>query len=220
MTFEELIKCLNGLTKLKVTQSEIAKALDLTRSTVSIRTKDKSELKKTELEKIAKHFQVSLDYLLLSDIAKTGDILNSEDSFIDIPVRGEVEASMGYGVTVYSEQQTATYAISRKLARDLGINSSQSEMIYARGNSMLPTIESGDSLLVDHSKKEIYDGKIYCVRLDGQLYAKRLQKLTNRKIKIISDNKDYEPVVVDFDKNENYDFAVIGEIRWIGRVLL
>lgn len=220
MTFEELIKCLEGLTNLKVNQSEIAKALNLTRSTVSIRTKDKSELKKSELEKIAEYFQVSLDYLLLSDIAKTGNIPSNDENFIDIPVKGEVEASMGYGVTVYNEQQTATYSISRKLARDLGITATQSEMIYARGNSMLPTIESGDSLLVDHSKIEIYDGKIYCVRLDGQLYAKRLQKLSDRKIKIISDNKDYEPVIVDFDKNTNYDFAVIGEVRWIGRVLL
>ena len=73
--------------------------------------------------------------------------------------------------------------ISKKLAKDLGINPTKTDMIFAKGNSMYPTIISGDSLIVDLSKKEIYDGKIYCIRIDGQLYAKRLQKLSSSKIK-------------------------------------
>ena len=125
---------------------------------------------------------------------------------------------MGYGVTVLNETQTATYNISRELARDLGIKQTTSEIIFARGNSMEPTIIGGDSLLVDRSRTDVYDGKVYCVRIDGQLYAKRLQKIGKDKIKVISDNKDYEPMTIDFSKNEIFDFEVIGEVRWSGRI--
>lgn len=57
------------------------------------------------------------------------------------------------------------------------------------------------------------------VRIDGQLYAKRLQKIPPNTVKVISDNeKKYDPFYVDFSKNINFDFDVIGEIRWWGRV--
>ena len=138
--------------------------------------------------------------------------------FINIPVYGDVSASLGYGITVYDEKQTATYAISKELARDLGIQKLDSKMIFAQGDSMEPTIIGGDSLLVDTSKKEVYDGKIYCVRIDGQLYAKRLQKIPPNKIRVISDNRDkYEPLSIDL-KNLDFDFEIIGEIKWWGRV--
>ena len=134
-------------------------------------------------------------------------------------MRGDVYASMGSGITVYNEEQTGVYKISRELARDIGVSLSNTQMIFASGDSMTPTIEGGDSLLIDLSKREVYDGRIYCVRIEGQLYAKRLQKIPPYQIKVISDNKEkYDPFYVDFSKNIDYDFEVIGEIRWWGRV--
>ena len=125
---------------------------------------------------------------------------------------------MGYGITVFDESQTGTYQISRKLASDLGIMPERTEMIFASGDSMLPTIEGGDSLLVDLNRKEIYDGRIYCVRIDGQLYAKRLQKIPPTKIIVISDNQKYQSFEIDFSKQIDFDFEIIGEVRWWGRV--
>lgn len=154
-------------------------------------------------------------------ILKEFDYLSfdKEEACSTIPVRGDVHASMGSGITIYNENQTATYQISNKLASDIGVNLKNTEMIFASGDSMEPTIMGGDSLLVDKSKTEIYDGRIYCVRIDGQLYAKRLQKLPPDKIKVVSDNEQkYDPFYVDFSKNIDFDFAVIGEIRWWGRV--
>ena len=154
------------------------------------------------------------------------DLFNNTTQFVsvanectDIPVRGNVTASMGYGLTVYDETQTGTYAISNRLAKDLGINLNKSEIIFAKGDSMQPTIEGGDSLLVDLTKREVHDGSIYCVRIDGELYAKRLQKIPPQKIKIISDNKEkYDAFYIDLSKNIDFDFEIIGEIRWWGRV--
>lgn len=144
---------------------------------------------------------------------------DNEIKFLQIPVFGNVTASMGYGISVYDENQTGVYEISSKLAKDIGIVSGKTQMIFASGDSMYPTIEGGDSLLIDTSKKEVYDGRIYCVRIDGQLYAKRLQKIPPNTVKVISDNeKKYDPFYVDFSKDISFDFDVIGEIRWWGRV--
>ncbi len=207
-----IIDTLQNLTKAKVSQSDIAKILGKDRQNISRKAKAGTELKLSDVRKIENHFNVNL----------TGcnqNVDNLDNDFIDIPVRGEVYASMGSGITVYNEEQTGTYKISRELARDIGVSLSNTQMIFASGDSMTPTIEGGDSLLIDLSKKEVYDGRIYCVRIDGQLYAKRLQKIPPYKIKVISDNKEkYDPFYIDFSKEIDFDFEVIGEIRWWGRV--
>mgnify|MGYP003100144821 FL=1 len=210
MKLYEAIEELTGKLRRKVSYTDIAIALDVTRQYAN-QIKDK-ELSCEQLERLDKHFDVNL-----ASANTLPKIQNTEDC-ISIPVLGEVSASMGYGVTVYNEVQTAIYSISRQLAKDLGVSTSQTEMIFAQGDSMMPTIEGGDSLLVDHARKEIYDGKIYCVRNDGQLYAKRLQKIPPDTVVIVSDNPKYRSFEIDLRRCPDYDFEVIGEIRWWGRV--
>lgn len=210
MKLYEAIEELTGKLRRKVSYTDIAIALGVTRQYAN-QIKDK-ELSCEQLERLDKHFDVNL-----ASANTLPKIQNTEDC-ISIPVLGEVSASMGYGVTVYNEVQTAIYSISRQLAKDLGVSTSQTEMIFAQGDSMMPTIEGGDSLLVDHARKEIYDGKIYCVRIDGQLYAKRLQKIPPDTVVIVSDNPKYRSFEIDLRRCPDYDFEVIGEIRWWGRV--
>lgn len=203
MRFSKVYSILQNLTYGNISQAELGRVLGVGRSNINYKKDNDVDLSDDDIKKIEEAYNVKI---------------LQEDNCVSIPVRGEVEASMGYGVTVTNEAQTASYRISRELARDLNIQPMSSEIIFARGNSMEPTIIGGDSLLIDRSKTEVYDGKIYCVRIDGQLYAKRLQRIAKDKIKVISDNKDYEPIIIDFSKNENYDFEVIGEVRWSGRV--
>ena len=210
MKLYEAIEELTGKLRRKVSYTDIAIALDVTRQYAN-QIKDK-ELSCEQLERLDKHFDVNLAS------ANTLPKIQTTEDCISIPVLGEVSASMGYGVTVYNEVQTAIYSISRQLAKDLGVSTSQTEMIFAQGDSMMPTIEGGDSLLVDHARKEIYDGKIYCVRIDGQLYAKRLQKIPPDTVVIVSDNPKYRSFEIDLRRCPDYDFEVIGEIRWWGRV--
>ena len=141
-----------------------------------------------------------------------------KDDCLSLPVRGDVNASMGYGVTVYDEKETGVYHISRKLAADLNINKNSSEIIFASGDSMHPTIQGGDSLLIDRSKTEVHDGRIYCVRIDGQVYAKRLQKIPPATIVVISDNPKYKSFEINLSAELDYDFEIIGEIKWWGRI--
>lgn len=216
MQYNELIDTLQNLINRKITQKELMDILGITSpTTMSGRAKRNSRFTTEEIRKIENFFNVDIFGYNQKLLNKS----NNEDEFIDIPVRGDVYASMGSGITVYNEEQTGVYKISRELARDIGVSLSNTQMIFASGDSMTPTIEGGDSLLIDLSKREVYDGRIYCVRIEGQLYAKRLQKIPPYQIKVISDNKEkYDPFYVDFSKNLDYDFEIIGEIRWWGRV--
>lgn len=198
---KELIELI--LNNSKDNQTKIAEKIGCQKSFISQIKSGKSKLpseKRVILEREYKHL-----------------IINNDDC-LSIPVRGDVTTSMGYGITIYDESQTGTYQISRKLAFDLGIMPERTEMIFASGDSMLPTIEGGDSLLVDLNRKEVYDGRIYCVRIEGQLYAKRLQKIPPTKIIVISDNQKYQSFEIDFSKQIDFDFEIIGEVRWWGRV--
>lgn len=207
MNYNTVLAKLLQVTKRNISQKELCEIIGIDKGTMSARATRNSKFKPEELKKIEKAFNVDLN----------NNIVNN--NFIKIPVFGNVTASMGYGISVYDENQTGVYEISSKLAKDIGIVSGKTQMIFASGDSMYPTIEGGDSLLIDTSKKEVYDGRIYCVRIDGQLYAKRLQKIPPNTVKVISDNeKKYDPFYVDFSKNINFDFDVIGEIRWWGRV--
>jgi phage repressor protein C with HTH and peptisase S24 domain len=207
MNFIELQSLLIGKLSKNVSLADIAKALEVTRQHIN-QTK-RNHLKAEQLKMVSEYFNVPLNELIT--------VFDSENC-IDIPVKGQVVASMGYGVTVFDESQTATYSISKKLADDLHISKNHTEIIFAQGNSMSPTIEGGDSLLVDRSKTTIYDGKIYCVRIEGQLYAKRLQKIPPNTVRVVSDNDKYRSFEIDLNKISDFDFQIIGEVLWWGRV--
>lgn len=211
MRNDEVFSRLQNLINYIPMQKEISEKTGIKQNTLSAKSTRNSNWREEEIKKLNEAYNI--------DIYKAIPQNSTNIDCTDVPVKGDVTASMGYGVTVYEESQTGTYSISNKLAKDIGINLSHSEMIFASGDSMEPTIIGGDSLLIDKSKTEVYDGKIYCVRIDGQIYAKRLQKIPPSKIKVISDNKDkYDAFYVDFSKVIDFDFAILGEVKWWGRV--
>lgn len=168
------------------------------------------------LAQIVQTLGLSYDYIYNGKGHVTNEVQANND-VISVPIRGNVEASLGSGMTVYDESVTKTYSIDKKLAAELDINPKTAEIIYSRGDSMEPTIMGGDSLLVDLSKTCIIDGVIYCIRLDGQLLTKRLQKIAKNVVGIVSDNPKYKMRELKLD-DETEDFKIIGEVKWWGRI--
>ena len=46
--------------------------------------------------------------------------------------------------------------------------------------------------------------------------AKRLQFIPPNKVAVISDNPKYKSFDVDLSQTPEFDFAIIGEVRWWG----
>lgn len=219
MLIDEKINDLQNLIKRRVTYEELAPILGVGSGNAIRNWKyRKRPLEEFEIKKIDDAFrdkilEVKNDFQQIKTNYEKG-----LSNFVNLPVKNNVTASMGYGVEVFDETQTGTYSFSKKLLRDIGADPKYSDVIFSSGDSMYPTIEGGDCLVVDKSKTQIYDGKIYCVRIQDKLYAKRLQFLPPNIINVISDNPKYKSFEVDLSKNLDYDFAVVGEVKWWSRV--
>lgn len=195
---------------INIQANEICKIWGMDVSSFSRKKKSNSEIKYKNIEQLEKALGISII---------SGEQLTDDDC-VDVTVRGNLTASLGAGIEIIDETQTGTFAVSRKLMRDVGASITTTDFVPCEGDSMYPTIEGGALLMVDRSKTEVFDGKIYCVRLNNQLMAKRLQFLPPNKVKVISDNKEkYDPFYVDLSKQLDFDFAIIGEVKWYGTVV-
>lgn len=78
-----------------------------------------------------------------------------------------------------------------------------------RGDSMEPTIFSGDTVICDN--RGFNEDGIYAVIYQGKGFVKRLQSVSEG-VKITSDNPVYEPVLVQKDSVE---LRVIGQVHYV-----
>lgn len=70
-------------------------------------------------------------------------------------------------------------------------------IITGDGDSMDGTFRDGDSLLVDRGITEIRTDAVYVFTLDGDLYIKRLQRMTGGSLRMISDNSLYPAIIIE-----------------------
>lgn len=208
VTVAEIQTILENLTKTKIAKAEIARALNTGRANISARAKSNSILKADEIKKLEEKFNVVLD----------NSVLSKNKIYQNIPVQSNVNENIEHSITYDNENKHYVYTISTKLLKSIGADVNASEIYFIKGDSMHPSIESGDCILVDKSKKEISDGCLYFVKINNELCARRLQKILPDRIKIISDNKEkYEPIFYYIEKS-NFHFEIIGEILWLSRV--
>jgi SOS-response transcriptional repressor LexA len=83
------------------------------------------------------------------------------------------------------------------------------EAINVTGDSMEPTLNTGNIIFLDTQKKDISKDGIYAFTNENGLFVKRIQKRIDGKIDIISDNKEY-PVQVTSKDEINIMGKVVG----------
>jgi phage repressor protein C with HTH and peptisase S24 domain/lambda repressor-like predicted transcriptional regulator len=130
---------------------------------------------------------------------------------VTIP-RLDLAASAGPGAIVELES-AAPLRLDAEFVRRLGTRPEALSMIAVRGDSMAPTLEDGDSILVD---TDVHDGKegIQVVRHDGALLVKRLRR-TGKTIELVSDNPGYPPIRV----HPGDRLEIVGRVVWLARRL-
>ena len=120
---------------------------------------------------------------------------------ISIPYFEDTYASAGGGIINYDEAPVIMDFDEDFLRMFLRISGSIKgiHIINARGDSMEPTITSGELLFINPMQNEngIISGCIYIINYDGDLYVKRIEKNPATKaITLFSDNKKYEPIII------------------------
>ena len=197
MKIDELISLISTQTGTPINQSMLADSLGITRQTVSNRIKNESEITVSELQRAEEYFNIKL----------FGSI-NSQFEVAYIDYYTDVFASCGSGSIVFSSEKTKL-PISTTMISGYSTSKLYS-IINATGNSMSPTIEHGDKLIVEHwNGDQIQDNKIYVFCFNNEFFVKRLSKNIDEII-IKSDNPEYR--VRTIPEKSLSDLVLIGKI--------
>ena len=198
MKLEELLSLISKKTGNYINQSQLAESLGITRQTVSNRIKNESQVTVSELKKIEDFFNITL--------FKENSYF--DENLINIDYYTDVFASCGSGSIVFSDEKIKL-PISTLLIDGFSQQKTYS-MINASGNSMSPTIDNGDKLIVEHwNGGQIQDNKIYVFCFNNEFFVKRLSKNLDEII-IKSDNPEYRTRTINGSTTE--ELSLIGKI--------
>lgn len=126
-----------------------------------------------------------------------------------------IGASAGAGRTVDGEPVEGAVAFDPKWLRELGADARALSIIRVEGDSMAPTLNDGDDILVDggDAAGQLRDG-IYVLRMDDALMVKRIARAPGPgRISVISDNAQYR----SWDDLPMSAVQLVGRVVWTGR---
>ena len=170
---------------------EVAHYLNVKPDTLS-QWKGRKKIPYKELVEYSNLHNVSLDYLLLGKEIKSNienNLLINNNSSYQIDVLN-VKASAGAGIENHIVEVIDTIILDKNLFKT-PINPNKIKLIQVSGDSMFPTLNDGDFVVIDEAKSHGVDG-IYAINLHNQILIKRLKFKLDGTVQIISDNKDYE----------------------------
>jgi hypothetical protein len=127
-----------------------------------------------------------------------------------------VGASAAAGAIPDRETLAGKIGFDEKWLRKQGLDPSRLSLIQVDGDSMSPTLNHGDDIMVDNRAvvAAVRDG-IHVIRLDDVLMVKRLASGPGGRLSVLSDNPAY-PGWPDVD---GAAVTIVGRVVWAGRRL-
>jgi hypothetical protein len=123
-------------------------------------------------------------------------------------------ASAGSGLFVQDDIE-GSVPFSRALLQRIGVPLPYVRVLEADGDSMAPTINDGDLMLIDRRARTPVDDQVFVFTMGDEVYVKRLRKVPGQGWTIVSDNPNIPAVPV----HEDADLRIIGRVRWTERDL-
>jgi phage repressor protein C with HTH and peptisase S24 domain len=125
----------------------------------------------------------------------------------------EIEISAGNGTVVPEFVPTRTrQRYTLKWFKDMGAKPEDVRIAGIHGDSMEPTLYSTDRIAFDLGKTRIISGRVYVLSLGFEARVKRLFRVADGRIRVVSDNPDKSRYPDEFVEDETAGFLVIGEV--------
>ena len=178
------------------------------------------------LAEIVRRWGVNAEWLLTGEgemfageskadtIAQLRSVIKEKESgkhqhggLVEIPYYDAVRVSAGYGIEVFTEEPDGVYEMPPTF---FGMNTANIKCLRVAGDSMRPRFDDGDYVFINPLSQLRTEG-IYVIRVKGSLLVKKVQWLPDG-IKLISENKEYEPVLLNEDTCPPDEVAIIGKV--------
>ena len=168
------------------------------------------KLEEADRRKLAEFFGVDeVELGADPDLQRAGNTRDLQAvDFIAVP-RLALDASAGPGAFSAEEISFDAFRFSRRWLREMGLEGADLSAIRVEGDSMEPTLRSGDEIFVDRNKRS--GEGIHVIRIGDTLHVKQVQASAPGRITLISANEAYAPI--DLAREE---VEVIGRVVWKG----
>ncbi len=184
-----------------ITQYKLSKMTGIPQPSISAYLKNKYGVSRPTLEKLAQALGVPPSYFIEEEPSKkyppTPDVVERE--YVAIPVIDKAGAGGEYYMDHYTLVQRSQLPYMRVIAYEVD------------GDSMEPTISSGEVVLIDPDDKELHEGGVYLFASgDGGVgngfIIRRVKRVDDEWI-LVPDNPRYSPSKITF-------YAVVGKVKY------
>lgn len=208
--------------ELKLTQSDLARQLDITRQSYFTWENGKTKPNSQNIEKLADILGVSPSYFESEyKIVKTYLQLNSHNrgkvehyaeelltvqeenkvvSLYSIKVIDDIELSAGLGESIYDESESVEVFADKDYSYDIAT--------WIKGDSMEPVYLSGEVALIREGGFD-YEGAVYAVVWNERAYIKKVY-LEEDGYRLVSLNPDYSDMFASAEDNPRIVGKIIG----------
>lgn len=197
--------------RLNLSQDGLANLIDVSESTIK-RWESGTAIPSDKLTLCAQHGFDIVFILLGKNADETASSSSRFEDEFDLVNVYDVDISAGHGSICGGDATPVSRLAFRKdwLSRH-GFYAKDLMIVYAAGDSMFPTIQDKEPLLINTGDKSLTDGFIYVIRNGENFWVKRIQRQLDGSLLLISDNKTYPPMPLDLD--EASDVEIMG--KWI-----
>lgn len=169
------------------------------------------------LEKLSKLYNVTPQYLIFGDTshvsapsAQASDTVDDEYAYIPAY---DIEVSAGNGAVCLGEATATKHLAFRKQwLKARGLTAKSLAALFTKGDSMTPTIPESAVVVINREHTQPLDGKVYVIRIEDRHYVKRIQWLIGGGLRLISDNKFYDPLDITKADMQASDIEVCGQV--------
>ena len=126
-------------------------------------------------------------------------------------------AGMGGGGIISDETPEDHLALPRTYLEQLQLTSADLISIEVEGDSMSPTLESGDRIMINRQDRNPATGGVFAIHDSDALVVKRVERIPATepaRLKLISDNPNHGTYEVPAD-----DTNILGRVVWYARKL-
>lgn len=203
---------------LGLTQKEFGKALNKTYIMIQNYEKGRRNITDGVLLNLQDIFNVNIEWMrtgegsmFLDEKEKSNvKIEPIVNQFIEIKEYPTVKASAGYGCII-NEEVSKPYYVNASLVS----NKDCEVVISVTGNSMSPTLEENDKILITSDYDYISKpktNKLYVIHTDNAIYVKRFKQKKGDEYIFISDNKEYGDIKLNINDSAN---RIVGKVKGI-----